>query len=332
MSSVMRVVFVRSGCAFILGCIGGLTGLLTWTAGTAQREYPRSPSAIVWGALGGTFGFVLAACIGNRRLRGRPAWLISGLVTGMLAGACIGWEWAHAEYGFARQQLLQDGLPASFIDQPESGFSASRFVSIGLQYGICLGIVGGATAGWFWKHPPRLSAVANLFPVACGCFVALGAIAMGSGFRELSRDAIEQGRQSWSESQRRSGATAVRDDSVFLSESREGRVALVEALRASLRVGAAVGRRRGDAPAGGEHLTVDAPRLAPALDRMQRLVPGFLGDGQPRREDPEHEEIEALRALGLMRQLRAVEPFDAGIVCSRGGDVAGRGQCTGFAP
>jgi hypothetical protein len=235
MSSVMRVVFVRSGCAFILGCIASLTGLVAWTSGTAQREYPRSPSVIVWAAVGGTFGFVVATCIGNRRLHGRPAWLISGLLTGMLAGACIGWEWAHAEYGIARQQLLQDGMPAAFIDRAESGFSASRFESIGLQYGICLGVVGGATAGWFWRHPLRMSAVANLFPVACCCFVALGAIAMGNGFREVSRDAIEQGRQSWSESQRRAGATAVRDDSVLLWGSRDGRVALVDAPGASLR-------------------------------------------------------------------------------------------------
>jgi hypothetical protein len=95
---------------------------------------------------------VLGVCIGNRRLSGRPAWLVAGLVAGMLLGALIGWEWAHAEYAVARQQLLLAGLPAHFIDAPQRGFSVTGYESIGLQYGICLGVLGGTTAGWFWNH------------------------------------------------------------------------------------------------------------------------------------------------------------------------------------
>src|SRR5262245_39791719 len=201
MCSILRVVFVRSGCAFILGCIGGLAGLVSWGSWTAQFDYPRSPSSIIWAAVGGTFGFVLGACIGNRRLAGRPAWLVSGLVGGMLLGSLIGLEWARVEYSLARSQLLQAGLPAEFIDAPWRGFSAARYETIGLQYGICLGILGGTTAGWFWNHPRRLGLVANLFPVTTGCFVALGAITMDTGFRHLSRDALEQGRQLWMERQ-----------------------------------------------------------------------------------------------------------------------------------
>jgi hypothetical protein len=133
-------------------------------------------------------------------------------MAGTLVGAWIGWEWAHAEYEFTRQQLLAAGLATEFVDGARSGLSEAQYEAIGLQYGICLGIVGGTAAGWFWKHPPRLSAVANLFPVMCGCFVALGAITMGNGFRELSRDAIEHGRKSWMESQSHPRATSLRGE------------------------------------------------------------------------------------------------------------------------
>jgi hypothetical protein len=153
---------------------------------TAQTEYPRSPSSIVWGAVGAAFGFILGACVGIRRLSGRPAWLVSGLVAGILAGAFIGCEWAYAEYSFTRLALLRDGVPAGIIDAEQGGISARDYATIGLQYGICLGVLAGATAGWLWKHPPRVSSVANLFPVMTSCFIALGAIAMNSGLRSLS--------------------------------------------------------------------------------------------------------------------------------------------------
>ncbi|HEY3968037.1 MAG TPA: hypothetical protein VGM05_25970 [Planctomycetaceae bacterium] len=197
MSRVVEVVFARSGCAFILGSVGGLIGLVSWGAWTAQSDYPRSPSSIVWAFVGGTFGFVLGACMGSRRLTGRRGWLVSGLVAGMLLGALIGSIQAHAEYGFAREQLLQAGLPVMFIDAAEGGLSVRGFETIGLQYGICLGILAGATAGWFWNHPPRFSPVANLFPVLASCFVALSMIAMHSGFRDLSTDVIGRVGRSW---------------------------------------------------------------------------------------------------------------------------------------
>jgi F0F1-type ATP synthase assembly protein I len=197
MSRVIEVVFARSGCAVILGTLGGLIGLVSWAVQRAQSDYPRSPSCIIWAAVGSTFGFVLGACMGKRRLTGRPAWLVSGLVAGMLLGALIGWIWAHAEYGRARAHLLQAGLAAKFIDAAEGGLSVRGYEAIGLQYGICLGILVGTTAGWFWNHPPRLSSVANLFPVLTSCFVALGVIAMHTGIRELSKDVIEQVRRSW---------------------------------------------------------------------------------------------------------------------------------------
>src|SRR5689334_8549219 len=76
MSRLLEMVFVRSGCAFVLGCIGSLIGLVAWAGFTAQHHYPRSPSPIVWEAVGGAFGFVLGACIGNRRLKGRPEYLV----------------------------------------------------------------------------------------------------------------------------------------------------------------------------------------------------------------------------------------------------------------
>jgi len=203
MSRILEVVFVRSGLAFILGCVGALIGLVAWAGWTAQHDYPRSPSSIVWAAVGAAFGFVLGACIGNHRLRGRSAWLVLGLVGGMLAGALVGTHWAHVEYAFARQMLLQAGLTAEFIDAPHWGFNATAYETIGLQHGICLGVLGGTTAGWFWKHPPRLTSVGRIFPVVMSCFVALGAIAMQTGFRDLSRDAIENGRQLWDDSQHR---------------------------------------------------------------------------------------------------------------------------------
>src|SRR5579872_2571666 len=159
MSRAIRILFARSGCAFILGSLGGLIGLVSWAAWTAQVDYPRSPSSIVWAAVGGTFGFVLGACIGNRRLAGRPAWLVSGLVGGMLLGALIGSIWAFVEYEFARAQLMQAGLPAMFVDTAPGGLSIHDYATIGLQYGICLGILGGSAAGWFWNNPPRLSSV-----------------------------------------------------------------------------------------------------------------------------------------------------------------------------
>ncbi len=212
MSRIRDVIFVRSGCAFILGCITGLIGLVGWAAWTAQTDYPRSPPAIVWAAVGGAFSFVVGACIGNRRLKGRPAWLVAGLVAGMLAGAAIGWQWAHAEYGFARAQLLHPGVPPEPVDPADGGPTCAEFEIVGLQYGICLGILGGTTAGWFWKQPPRSSTIANLFPVWCSCFVALGAIGMINGFRDLSRDAIEHGRQFRLESQSEARAAADRSD------------------------------------------------------------------------------------------------------------------------
>lgn len=199
MSRVVQVVFVRSGCALILASVGGLIGLVTWAAWTAQFDYPRSPSSIVWAAVGGTFGFILGACISSRGLTGRPASLVSGLVGGILLGALIGWLWAHAEYGFARRQLLQAGLPAQFIDAAQGGFSIRGYEAIGLQYGICLGVLAGSTAGWFWNQPPRLSSVAILFPVLTSCFVALGAITMRTGFHGLSQDGIERVCGSWTE-------------------------------------------------------------------------------------------------------------------------------------
>jgi hypothetical protein len=203
MSRLFEVVFVRSGCAFILSCVGSLIGLVAWAGWTAHHHYPRSPSSIVWAAVGATFGFVLGACIGNHRLRGRPAWLVAGLAGGILAGALLGLQWAHIEYGLARQTLLQSGLTSEFVDSPHGGFSATAYETIGLQHGICLGVLAGATVGWFWRHPPRLSSVSRIFPVSMSCFVALGAIAMHTGFRDLSRDAIETGRQSWQNSRDR---------------------------------------------------------------------------------------------------------------------------------
>lgn len=199
MSRVIQVVFARSGCAVILGTAGGLIGLVSWAARTAQSEYPRSPSSIVWAAVGGTFGFVLGACMGNRRLTGRRSGLVSGLVAGMLLGTLMGWIWAHAEYGFAQAQLLQAGLPATFIDAAEGGLNMRGYETIGLQYGICLGILAGSTAGWFWNSPQRLSSVANLFPVLISCFVALSVISMRIGFRDLSKDVIERACRSWAE-------------------------------------------------------------------------------------------------------------------------------------
>jgi len=203
MSRFLEIVFVRSGCAFILGCMGSLIGLVAWAGWTAQHDYPRSPSSIVWAAVGGTFGFVLGACIGKQRLRGRPAWLMLGLVGGMLIGTLIGLEWAHSEYALARLTLLQVGLPAEFVDAEHGGLSATAYETIGLQHGICLGVLGGSTVGWFWKNSPRLSSVSRLFPAMMSCFVALGAIAMQTGFRDLSRDAIERGQQSWEDLQNR---------------------------------------------------------------------------------------------------------------------------------
>jgi len=201
MPKVFQVVFVRSGCAFVFGCVGSLIGLVTWAAWTAQSDYPRSPSSIIWAAVGGTFGFVLGASIGYRRLSGRPAWLVSGLVAGILLGALIGWSWGHVEYRHARTQLLQAGMPAKFIAAAQGGLAVRGYETIGLQYGICLGILAGSTAGWFWHHPSRLSSVANLFPVLTSCFVALGAITMNTGFRDLSKEVNEQVRNSWMECQ-----------------------------------------------------------------------------------------------------------------------------------
>jgi hypothetical protein len=201
MSRVIELLFARSGCAFILGSLGALVGLVSWAAWTAQSDYPLSPSSIVWAAVGGSFGFVFGACMGKRRLTGRPASLISGLVAGMLLGALIGWVWAHAEHGFTRAQLLQIGLTEDFIDTAEGGLSIQGFETIGLQYGICLGILAGTTAGWFWNHPQRLSSVANLFPVLTSCFVALSVITMHTGFRDLSKDGIARVCRSWTESQ-----------------------------------------------------------------------------------------------------------------------------------
>jgi hypothetical protein len=186
MDTLRRVVFVRSGCALLLATMGGLAGLVAWAMQTAQSDYPRSPSSIVWAAVGATFGFILGACVGIRRLSGRSAWLVSGLVAGMLAGVFIGCEWAYVEYSFTRLALLRDGVPADFIDAAQGGISVRAYATIGLQYGICLGVLAGATAGWLWKHPPRVSSVANLFPVMTSCFIALGAIAMNSGLRSLS--------------------------------------------------------------------------------------------------------------------------------------------------
>src|SRR5262249_37003651 len=143
----------------------------------------------------------LAACVGMRRLSGRPAFLISGLVAGMLAGAFIGWEWAYAEYCSARRQLLRDGIPAEFIDAAQGGLSVTAYSTIGLQYGICLGVLAGATAGWLWNHPPRVSTVANLFPAMTCCFIALGAITMSAGLRSVSASEVERRRQLWEESQ-----------------------------------------------------------------------------------------------------------------------------------
>jgi hypothetical protein len=212
MSRLFQVVFVRSGIAFILGCVGSLIGLVAWAASTAQSDYPRSPSSIIWAAVGGSFGFVLGATIGTRRLTGRPAFLVSGLVTGILLGALIGWSWAHAEYRFARRHLLQTGLPAEFIDAAQGHHAARGYETIGLQYGICLGILAGSTGGWFWYHPHRLSSVANLFPVLTSCFVALGAIAMNTGFRDLSNDMIEHAHHSWADGQARSVVSSLAPD------------------------------------------------------------------------------------------------------------------------
>jgi hypothetical protein len=203
MDSLLRVVFVRSGCALILAAIGGLAGLVAWAIETAQKDFPRSPSSIVWAAVGAAFGFILGASVGIRRLSGRSAWLISGLVAGILAGAFIGWEWAFAEYSSARLQLLRDGIPAEFIDAAQGGLSVRAWATIGLQYGICLGVLAGATGGWLWKHPPRVSTVANLFPVMTSCFIALGAITMNTGLRSLSTSEIHRRRQTWEEWQTR---------------------------------------------------------------------------------------------------------------------------------
>lgn len=201
MYRVVQVLFARSGCAMILGSAGGLASLVTWAARTAESDFPRSPSCIVWAAVGGTFGFVLGACMGRRQLTGRPAWLVSGLVAGMLLGGLIGWTWARAEYGFARAQLLEIGLAATFIDAAEGELAVRGYETIGLQYGICLGILAGTTAGWFWNGPPRLSVVANLFPVLTSCFVALNVITMHTGFRDLSQDVMERMYRSWTEDQ-----------------------------------------------------------------------------------------------------------------------------------
>jgi small multidrug resistance pump len=60
MSRFIQVVFARSGCALILGGAGSLIGLVTWAVEAAQSVYPRSPSSIVWAAV----GVALVALIG----------------------------------------------------------------------------------------------------------------------------------------------------------------------------------------------------------------------------------------------------------------------------
>ncbi len=187
----------------VLASLGGMAGLVARAVETAQDDYPRSPSAIVWAAVGAAFGFVIGACIGNRRLAGRPAALMGGLAVGIIAGAFWGRERALAEYSFARQQLLQEQFPANFIDAEQGGLSERGYQSVGLQYGICLGVLAGTTGGWLWKHPGRASMIANLFPVVASCFVALAAITMNTGLCELSADELVRARKLWSEQQAR---------------------------------------------------------------------------------------------------------------------------------
>ncbi|HLJ10756.1 MAG TPA: hypothetical protein VKU82_06185 [Planctomycetaceae bacterium] len=192
-----EAVFVRSGCAMILASVGGLAGLVAWGIRTAQSAYPRTPSSVVWATVGTAFGFVVGACIGNRSLTGRQGILVAGLTIGILSGSLIGWQWAHVAYSRAREQLLNDGVHADFLDAGQAGISVADYEAIGLQYGICLGVLAGTTGGWFWKHPPRLNTVANAFPVVASCFIALGAVSMNKGLCELSGEAVQQGRHLW---------------------------------------------------------------------------------------------------------------------------------------
>lgn len=199
MSRAFEIVFARSGCAFLLGSLGALIVPVGLAIHTALSVYPRSPSSTVWAAVGGTLGFVIGACVGRRRLTGRPAGVVAGLLAGMLLGGLIAWNWAHAEIELVRSQLRQFGAPAEIVAGAENDLLGRGFQTVSLQYGSCLGILAGSVVGWFRNGTPRLSLIPNVFPVLTCCFIALGAIEMQQGFRELSKDILEQARRTWAE-------------------------------------------------------------------------------------------------------------------------------------
>jgi len=192
-------VFARSGCAFILASLGALIIPLGLAIHKAVALYPRSPSSTVWASVAATLGFVIGACVGRRRLTGRAADVIAGLLLGMMVGGLIAWSWAHAEFETVRSQLGQFGASAEVLARAESEFLSRGFGTLSLQYGSCLGILAGSAVGWFWNGSPRLGLIARLFPVLASGLIALGAIEMRQAFRELSQDVLEQAFRLWDE-------------------------------------------------------------------------------------------------------------------------------------
>jgi|SRR5579863_7628039 len=207
MSRTVDVLFARSGCAFILGSLAALIVPVGLAVDTAVDVYPLSPSSTVWACTGGTLGFVIGACVGRRRLTGRPAEMVSGLLSGMMLGGLIACGWAYAEFEMIRSQLQQLEATAEVVAGAENIFIHQGIGTVGLQYGGCLGILAGSAAGWFWNGSPRLRVIASLLPVLTSCLIALGVIEMQRGFRELSDKVLERARRSSAEHELQSPAS-----------------------------------------------------------------------------------------------------------------------------
>jgi hypothetical protein len=152
--------------AGVLGAFCGLILEFLWTyPDVSIQELPD-----VWMIIGAVVGFAIGAFGGNVTSAGPTANLIAGVVAGGGTGAFLGWIWSRIVFSAVRRRLLDDGLPADFLNASKIGLFDGTYEAIGLRYGIVVGILSGIVVAMCWSkslrtHRPKQFVVAGVFSV-----------------------------------------------------------------------------------------------------------------------------------------------------------------------
>ena len=161
--SLMAAFIKRIVMGAIAAGVGALIGLIGFDA---YHFREASSTATVWVAV---IGFALGAGFGNRSLAGRPAWIMSGVVTGIALGALVGHIWGRIELGVVLRQI--EGAGRSPPETKGGGFRTHLYDDIGVRYGIGIGAIIGLAAGITLKR--RLKTTLGFSAISAWVLVAI---------------------------------------------------------------------------------------------------------------------------------------------------------------